>query len=232
MDKDSGSIGALRNPPPAEKELFWMSILLDIIGLWILATIDYRLIFIGLIYTAVSRLYSWNGTRLKKYPVSGWLIVVLFQGAFTFMLVGMPVEMNISPAWFTPQKTEAMLISTLLIGAYYPLTQIYQHEEDSQRGDRTISILLGIKGTFIFSTILFTIAFAVVFHYLNTYFELWQFVLFIVCLIPAILFFLTWMLKSMKDESKANFTNAMRMTLLSSTCLLVVFCLLLYFNHR
>src|SRR3954471_3392589 len=99
------------------------------------------------------------------------------------MLVSMPVEANISFSWFNPQKLEAMLIATLLIGAYYPLTQIYQHEEDSARGDVTISILLGIKGTFIFSASMFGIAFAVVFHYLKTYFVISQFYIFMILLI-------------------------------------------------
>jgi 1,4-dihydroxy-2-naphthoate octaprenyltransferase len=42
-------------------------------------------------------------------------------------------------------------ICSCLIGASYPLTQVYQHQEDSQRGDRTLSLLLGYKGSFMSS---------------------------------------------------------------------------------
>ncbi len=231
MDKDKGPIGALRNPPPATRDLFYLSLFLDLVGLVMLSFINLWLVPIGIIYSGVSRMYSWTGIRLKKYPIAGWLTVILFQGGYTFMLVSMAVENNISFEWFTAQKIEGMLISTLLIGAYYPLTQIYQHEEDGERGDKTISLLLGIRGTFIFSAFLFSIAFGVVFHYLKFYYSIGQFLIFILLLIPAILYFLTWMAGVFKNPANANFTNAMRMTLISSSCLLIVFSVLLIVNH-
>src|SRR3954447_16676734 len=32
-----------------------------------------------------------------------------------------------------------------LFAALYPLTQLYQNEEDARRGDRTLALMLGIK---------------------------------------------------------------------------------------
>jgi 1,4-dihydroxy-2-naphthoate octaprenyltransferase len=46
------------------------------------------------------------------------------------------------------------LLSTCLLLGSYPMTQIYQHEEDARRGDKTFSLLLGIKETFIFTAVI------------------------------------------------------------------------------
>jgi 1,4-dihydroxy-2-naphthoate octaprenyltransferase len=89
IDRDSGSIGALKNPPPVSDDLFYASIFLDSIGLLLMLFTDIRLLILMLVYVAVSKAYSWNKIRLKKYAVIGWLTVILFQGGYTFMLVSM-----------------------------------------------------------------------------------------------------------------------------------------------
>ena len=48
-----------------------------------------------------------------------------------------------------------LLACSLQIAGVYPLTQIYQHEQDLADGVTTISYKLGYKGTFIFSAIMF-----------------------------------------------------------------------------
>ena len=53
----------------------------------------------------------------------------------------------------------AMIAASLLIGGFYPLTQIYQHEDDLEDGVKTISYKLGYKGTFIFTGIVYVLAF-------------------------------------------------------------------------
>ncbi len=231
MDKDIGSIGGLKNPPPVSIGVYIASIFLDIIGLLMVAMINFKMILLIIVYISVSKAYSWRKFRLKKYSIAGWLAVIIFQGGYTFLLVSMACENNFTISWFTLQKIEGMLLSTMLIGAYYPLTQIYQHNEDSQRGDFTISYRLGIKGTFIFSAIMFLISFVIAYCYFNKYFDSFQFYIFGLCLIPAILYFLYWFIKTIKDIREANFTHTMRMTFLSSTCLLIGFLILFYLNH-
>src|SRR5205085_6047166 len=97
------------------------------------------MVILMLVYIGVSKAYSWKKIRLKKYGVTGWLVVMLFQGGYTFLLVNMASENRFGISWFDYKHIECMLIASLLIGGFYPLTQIYQHEEDSQRGDFTIS---------------------------------------------------------------------------------------------
>ncbi len=231
MDKDVGSIGGLKNPPPVSKGVYLASIVLDVVGLLMSLLINIKMLLLILVYISVSKAYSWGKIRLKKYSIIGWLSVIIFQGGYTFLLVSMASENNFTLSWFNFQKIEGIVLSTMLIGAYYPLTQIYQHDEDSQRGDFTISYRLGIQGTFIFSVIMFLISFVIAYHYFNKYFDSFQFYIFGLCLTPAIIYFLYWFIKAIKNKKAADFTHTMRMTFLSSTCLLIAFMILFYLNH-
>jgi 1,4-dihydroxy-2-naphthoate octaprenyltransferase len=138
---------------------------------------------------------------------------------------------NFTFDWFDTKHVEAMIFSTLLIGAYYPLTQIYQHEEDGERGDNTISLKLGIRGTFIFSAALFLISFAFAYFYFDTNYSTIHFVVLMLSLLPAIGYFFKWFLNTIHDKKNADFDHSMRMTFISSTCLLVAFSLLFILNN-
>jgi 1,4-dihydroxy-2-naphthoate octaprenyltransferase len=111
-----------------------------------------------------------------------------------------------------------MIASSLLVGGFYPLTQIYQHEEDRKDGVRTMSILLGYKGSFIFSGIIYGIAFATLAYYFFTSLETKEFYVLATCMLPVSVYFFVWAAKVWKDPGQANFTNTMRMNLLASIC--------------
>lgn len=232
MDEDKGSIGALKNPPPVTKKLYYASILFDCVGLLICSLAGIKLVLLMIPYIAVSKIYSWKKIRLKKYAIIGWLVVMLFQGGYTFLLVHMSAENLFTVEWISRKNLEAGLLASLLIGAYYPLTQIYQHKEDSDRGDYTISYKLGIKGTFYFAILMFIVAMAVAAHYFFRYYSFNQFYIFAVCLIPVIGYFFYWLIKVFKNESFADFNHAMKMTFYSSCSLIVCYLLLLYINHK
>src|SRR5258708_10924052 len=87
FDKDEKSIGGLKNPPPVNKSLYYISLLLDlaaiIIAYW---KIGFLFVLMILIYGLLSKAYSHPSIRLKKYPIIGWLIVGTFQGCFSFFM--------------------------------------------------------------------------------------------------------------------------------------------------
>lgn len=231
MDEDKGSIGGLEKPPPVTVRLYYASIVCDVLGLLLCALIGIKMIFLIMMYIGVSKAYSWKKIRLKKYSVLGWLVVILFQGGYTFMFVNMAAENIFNSSWFTFKNTEAMLLASLLIGSYYPLTQIYQHEEDSERGDYTISYRLGITGTFIFSAILFLMSVLVAFHYFLSFYTTNYFSVFILSLIPVLIYFFSWFIKTIGNKSLADYKHTMRMTLISSACLLICFTILFFMEH-
>lgn len=230
MDEDTGSIGGLKNPPPVTKKLYYASIIVDSLGILVCLLAGWKLTLIAMGYIAFSKAYSWHGIRFKKYAWLGWAMVMFFQGGYTFMLGNMAADNNTSLTWFTAKNLECMLIASLFIGGYYPLTQIYQHEEDSERGDKTISYRLGIKGSFIFAGILFFAACVICYHYFTAYYSLSQFYLFIICQIPVIIYYNYWFIKTWQNNAFADYTHTMRMTFISSVCMIICFCLLYNIN--
>ena len=110
------------------------------------------------------------------------------------------------------------LISSLLIGALYPLTQIYQHEEDLKDQVVTISYLLGKRGSFVFSMFLFLLATGLMYIYCQKKLGLPNFYYFLAFLLPVVLFFLYWMRVAWKDNSRADFRHSMIMNMISTLC--------------
>lgn len=224
FDKDEKSIGGLRNPPPVTKGLYFLALVFDIIAISLAiwkVSIGFSVMLI--IYSAVSRAYSHPWIRLKKYAFTSWFIAGLFQGAFTFIMCYMGVNKYGFMQAMKPTIIIPALLSSALLWGSYPMTQIYQHEEDAKRGDRTLSLLLGIKGTFWFVLIMFSLSAIGYVLYFSKYVALHYSFAFLIALSPVILFFLFWFVQVTKDERKADFTRTMWLNFISATCLNVFF---------
>lgn len=226
MDRDTTPIGGLKDPLPPTRQLFFATILMDLTAVLLAGLIDVYFAAGILIYILVSRAYSYRGIRLKKYPVAGYLTVMIFQGAFTFMITFYAVQQNpVSDIPLIPA-----LISSLLIGGFYPLTQIYQHEADLKDGVTTISYKLGYRGTFIFCAILYTMAIAMLFIYFSGLGETSKFFVFTLLLSPVLFFFFKWASAVWHDISAADFNNTMKMNVIASTCTNIAFLVLLIWS--
>ena len=214
MDRDTGSIGGIKNPKQPTKQLFYASVLLDIIALICSAFIS-MWFFAGILaFITASRCYSYRGIRLKKYPVVGYLTVIVFQGGLVFFLV-----MHGSSADTTLQVPPiGMIAASLLIGGFYPLTQIYQHMQDKEDGVTTLSYKLGYRGTFIFTAIIYLLAMTAVGFYLALNLELGKFFIIQIFFAPVLVYFSWWFYKVYNNVNEANFKNTMRMNLLASIC--------------
>lgn len=220
FDKDEGSIGGLKNPPPVNRSLFVVAWLLDLVAVglawWKVNSIFAVMI---LLYGLASKAYSHPAVRLKKYPITGWLWVAFFQGVFTFVMCyaginALPVENLVQTKVLIP----GALASLMLLGTY-PMTQVYQHAEDAKRGDTTISLKLGVRGTFGLVMGIFSLASVFYTAYFYTFFE-WRFAMsFLVALFPVVVFFLIWFYRVWRNEEVANYRNTMWLNFLSATCL-------------
>ncbi len=228
-DKDEGSIGGLKHPPKVTRKLLWLVLLFDflaLMGSFVLVSLEFTSgVFI---YLLVSKAYSYDKIRLKKYPLISTLVVILFQGAFTFIIV--QVGAGTPPAQI--MKTSNLLfalVSTLFLCGSYPLTQVYQHHEDAQRGDRTLSLFLGIMGTFIFSAFSLLLgAGFLIWNYLSTGHVI-NILIFLACTGPVVYIFGTWFWRVRKDKALANYENTMRMNKVSSLSMSAAFILILLF---
>ena len=225
-DRDEGSIALVENPPPVDQSLYTFSILLDLLAIILSLFVSIDLLVAVLLFGTFSKLYSHPATRLKKYPVISFLIVFIFQGACIYWSSYASISgLSILNGW-TLNFIIAGLICSCLIGATYPLTQVYQHEEDGKRGDTTLSMILGIRGSFVFAAILFSLATCLLFIYWTNLQMLSNFWLFLAFAFPVFAVFLSWVKKTWQNEQEANFRNMSLMTLVSGSLMLFYFALL------
>jgi 1,4-dihydroxy-2-naphthoate octaprenyltransferase len=223
MDKDTESIGGLEKPPPPSRQLFWVTVVLDSIGILLSLIIGPVFTLVMLFYIGASKAYSYRGIRLKKYPYLGYLVVIAFQGAVTFWLVyyGSSRYPDTQVPWL------GMLICSLLVGGFYPLTQIYQHKQDLDDGVSTISYKMGYTGTFIFCAVVYILAWVFMAQFFIGKKQGDQLLMVGIFFIPVIVYFLRWFVLVRKNNKEANFKNTMRMNWLAATCTNISFLILL-----
>ena len=227
MDRDTTPIGGVKNPLQPTRELYLVTLVMDVVAVMVGLFISIYFSIGVLAYILASRAYSYRGIRLKKYPIAGYLTVIFFQGAVTFFLAyhGASADKTVDV------PVTAMLAAASLIGGYYPLTQIYQHKEDKDDGVITISYMLGKRGTFIFCGIVFAMATLNMFFLYNSKSDLQSYWIFIICMLPMVWFFLNWMRKVWRDESRADYQNSFIMNILAAACTTICFTILIIKNH-
>jgi 4-hydroxybenzoate polyprenyltransferase len=142
FDKDEGDIGYLNAPPPLPRHLLGFSVAL-LAGGQLLAfalppafRIAYGICFV------LSVLYSVPPFRFKAVAGVDWLINMWGFGTLT------PFA-----AWAATGRALDLGHALVLLGfcplfaGLYPLTQLYQMDEDRRRGDRTLALLLGPRAS-------------------------------------------------------------------------------------
>jgi 4-hydroxybenzoate polyprenyltransferase len=154
FDRDEGDVAYLRRPPTPPRYLaaFGLGLMfVGLIGAWILPT-GYRIAY-G-VCMVLSVLYSVPPFRLKSVPGADWMINMVGFGTLTpyagWAATGLPVG---------PVGAAVLLGFCPLFAALYPLTQIYQFEEDARRGDRTLARALGRRRSLMVAAVVAVIAF-------------------------------------------------------------------------
>jgi len=225
FDKDEGSIGGLKNPPKVNRHLFPMVIAFDFTAVLFAFLISLHFGWMCVVYILVSKAYSWDKIRLKKYPILSTLVVTLFQGFFIFYTVQVGLGSYINHSM---NLLFAIASSFFLLGSY-PLTQVYQHEEDAARGDKTLSLTLGIRGTFIFSAFAFVLGTGFLGYSFIQQNNVNDFYIFLAIGGPILLYFGYWFSLVLKNENQANFEHTMKMNIISSIFLSAAFICMIIF---
>jgi 1,4-dihydroxy-2-naphthoate octaprenyltransferase len=227
MDRDTDSIGGLANPMQPTRQLFIATVVMDVLAVALSFIVSPLFAALLIFYIVCSRLYSYRNIRLKKYPVLGYLTVILNQGGVILFMV----YYGSSVQWSTNVPWQGWLAACFLIGGFYPITQVYQHKADAKDGVKTISMLLGKRGTFIFCACMYTAAFSLLFVYYTVVALVSSFIVLQVFFIPVIIYFIQWFLQVWKDGAKADFRHTMRMNWLAATCTNLAFITLLILKH-
>lgn len=230
IDKDETPIGGLEKPPMPTKIVFYTTIAMDILALalsFVFINPLFALCILG--YILASKAYSSKQIRLKKYPFIGFLVVIIFQGTFTYYMAYLGISGNA----MVLNKTSAFLLlaCSFQIAGAYPLTQIYQHKQDFADGVITLSYKLGYMGTFIFTTLMFFICNVFYYLYFNSIRMMSNFYTIQLFFLPMIAYFIYWFYLVHKDHVHANFKNTMRMNSFAATCMNTCFITLYVINH-
>jgi len=219
-DKDEESIGGLKHPPEVDQSLWHLAIGFLIASLILGLIINVAFSGMLLTYGMVSMAYSHPSIRIKKYAYSSWLIAGFFQGCFTFITAYTGMTATGWENFTEPYLIIPGMLSTLLLWSAYPLTQVYQHKEDAKRGDRTLSLRLGIQGTFAFSALWFLLSgLAFVWYFLAYKEQPWAVWGFLVAMAPVLLYFLIWFIFVRSNRRYANYDWTMWMNRVSAIAL-------------
>lgn len=142
FDRDEGDIGYLNAPPPLPRYLLHFSVAL-LVGGQVLALrlplgfqIAYAICFV------LSVLYSVPPFRFKAVAGVDWVINMWGFGTLTpyaaWAATGRPLDLG---------HGVVLLAFCPLFAGLYPLTQLYQFDEDRRRGDRTLALILGMRAS-------------------------------------------------------------------------------------
>ena len=224
-DQDDGPIGGLTSPPKPTKLLLHVSNCMDGAAILLSLLVNYYFAIFVAVYIIASRLYSNRMIRLKKFPIAGFLVVFFFQGAWVFC--ANIFALSSSALFLDRSVVFSAIASSFFIGTVYPLTQIYQHETDSKDGVRTLSMMLGKMGTFIFSALMFSMVTLFIYFSFHGDSAINNFWLFNIIMLPSTVYFLIWAIRSFKNAAHINFKNTMTMLVLSSLLNNVFFLILL-----
>jgi 4-hydroxybenzoate polyprenyltransferase len=155
FDRDEGDVAYLHRPPtpPAHLAGFGFALMAaGLIGSFLLP-VAYRVAYA--VCLVLSVLYSVPPFRLKAVSGADWAINMIGFGSLTpyagWAAAGIPL---------TTEGRLILLGFCPLFAALYPLTQIYQFEEDARRGDRTLALALGVKASLLVAAGSAALAFA------------------------------------------------------------------------
>lgn len=232
-DRDEGSIGLIRHPPPTSRGLLYTAILMDAAAIagaaWL--RLGWFFTVYVVLYGLVSKAYSHPAIRLKRYPVTSLLVVALFQGLYTFIACRAAISrLDLSDLNGFSVLFPALLCSINLI-AVYPLTQVYQHEEDEKHGDLTYSRLVGIRGTFLHAVLFFSLSFCGFTYWYLSKGQPERWLLFNAFMLPAVVYLSYWWFRVKTNHMEANYSHTMRFNALASAGLNVFFICLILLNR-
>ncbi len=231
IDADTESVGGLKNPPQPTKQLFYVTVIMDVFAVILSAVfLTHWFAFCISIYILASKAYSSKIIRLKKYPIAGFLTVVFFQGGFTYYMCAAALTGN--HFVFDRGGIYVLLACSLQIAGAYPLTQIYQHKQDSDAGVKTLSYKLGYRGTFVFTMLMFLMANFLYFLYFDSVSKPQNFFLLQLFFMPIVAYFIYWLVLVFKNPAKANFKYTMAMNWIAAVSMNMCFIVMFLTNNK
>lgn len=156
-DRDEGPIMGMERPVGLPTWALPFSLVWQVAGALVAATVSLPFALFYLAYAVAGALYSHPRPRLKRRPFTSAFLVLVFQGLGGFVagwLASTRASIPLGDARFLAM---ALVAACTTLGLY-PLTQVFQVDEDAARGDRTLAMVLGPAGSFAFAVGAFVVA--------------------------------------------------------------------------
>ncbi|WP_103665670.1 UbiA family prenyltransferase [Gracilimonas amylolytica] len=156
-DKDEGPIGGLKSHPKMRRWMWPASMVMQYVGLIWAFYVGWNYVIIYAISMLFFWLYSSPLTRWKGKPVLSLVAIGISTGTNSFFM-GFLAAGGYPITWF--EDVTALGVACLVL-SLYPVSQIYQTEEDIKRGDHTFASRFGLRGVKWLFAILFPIGTAI-----------------------------------------------------------------------
>jgi 4-hydroxybenzoate polyprenyltransferase len=155
-DRDEGPIGGVSKPPIVTRSLLPFSLGVASAGAIVAAFVNLPFLIIYIAMAVLGVAYSHPNIRLKKHALVGLMTVGLGQGILASLGGWTAGRLDLTS--LNTLDWVSVLAVTLVTVGFYPITQIYQIEEDRSRGDHTFAVQFGVRRTFLFSLVVQAIA--------------------------------------------------------------------------
>lgn len=143
-DRDEGPVGGLERPPPVSPALLPFSVGVLLAGWALSAAVNWTFFAVYGAILAFAVAYSHPRWRWKAGPWTSLATIFVGQGVLGF-LGGWSAAAHLPPG---REGLCGALAASLIVAGFYPLTQLFQIEEDRARGDRTLAVAWGPQRCF------------------------------------------------------------------------------------
>jgi len=222
-DKDTGPVGGLKHPPKMKPWMHKLSLAFMFFGLMWAGAVSIIYAGIYLVSLFLFWVYSSPYGRWKGRPLRSLIAIGVSSGLNSVLLGTLAAGGQITPMVFLG-SVGAMLILLSL----YPVSQVYQVEEDRRRGDQTFALTYGFKIVKQFFVGNFTVGsfiIILVMYFISPYYGM---LLFVGCTVSGILLSkIIAQLKGNDDEYKI----VMKMKFLASLSFVLCFIVLNAIEH-
>lgn len=213
-DRDEGPVGGLAKPSPVDPALLPFSLIMQLIGAGLAFAVNLPFAMFYLLNFMLGTAYSYPSIRLKGKPLGSLLVIGCGQGVFAALagyVVAKPNLLAIPPlAWL------GIIAATLITVGFYPLTQIYQIDEDLGRGDLTFAAWAGPKKSFRFAIGVQSVAAALLVGVIWRLLGPWNALLIALFYITLLVAIAQWAGVFDNQRVLANYRRVMRINMLTS----------------
>jgi len=168
--------------------------------------------FFGMVMSVA---YSHPSIRMKGNPIGSTVIVSFMQGFGAYCAGWIAAGVPVIGMTNLKGLLGAIGIQFMTAGMY-PLTQIYQAEEDRKHGDQTLALALGISGSFAFSMFCIGTAGACLCCMISLFYSWWQGIGIGLYMAALVFFVHSWKVTFNPQDVKANFKMLHSLSYLNS----------------